>query len=162
MSADQARIGIKLTWHEGDLLTLPVRQVYGFLFEADGRLLLIELDGAYTLPGGKPEHGEELEQTLRRECLEEAQTEIDTLRVVGFQCVEGDHKFWDGTSYLQVRMTGRITRMRPPALDPATGREYERHLVDPRDAPQLLKWGESGLRQVQTAIRLASSAGITT
>jgi hypothetical protein len=50
-------------------------------------------------------------------------------------------------------MVGRIVRMHPTAVDPATGREYERHFVDPHDAPALLNWGESGLQQVQAALR---------
>ncbi len=41
-------------------------------FDRDGRLLLIkEKSGRWDLPGGRVEHGENLQQTLMRECQEE-------------------------------------------------------------------------------------------
>ena len=49
----------KFSWHTDPVPAgLAVRQVYGFLFVPDGRLL-IRLDGTkHTLPGGRPEPGE--------------------------------------------------------------------------------------------------------
>ena len=36
---------------------LEVRQVYGFIFNSVGQILLLEDKGEYSLPGGKPEMG---------------------------------------------------------------------------------------------------------
>lgn len=45
-------------WIESEVpIGLEVRQVYGFIFSPDGRILLLEDEGRYSLPGGKPENG---------------------------------------------------------------------------------------------------------
>ena len=44
--------------------SLEIRQVYGFVFDLDGRILLLEDKGIFNLPGGKPENGESMSETL--------------------------------------------------------------------------------------------------
>lgn len=138
----------KFTWHTSAVPeTLPVRQVYGFLFVPDGRLLL-RLDGRkHSLPGGRPEPGEErYVDILRRETLEEVTVEIDEPHYLGFQCVD------DGFSpYAQVRMAAVVTKVHPPAPDPDNGRIYRRLLVHPCKAGDLLAWGETGYLQAGAA-----------
>ena len=54
--------------------------VKGLVRDNTGRLLFVrERGGAWDLPGGGLEHGEGLEQALRREFREEIQAEIETL-----------------------------------------------------------------------------------
>lgn len=58
-----------------------------------------EGDGFWTLPGGRAEIGEPAEQTLRREMIEEPETEVEILRPLWF--VENFFKF-DGRDYHEI------------------------------------------------------------
>ncbi|GAB3291154.1 NUDIX hydrolase [Parasphingorhabdus pacifica] len=142
----------KFTWCTNEVPDgLPVRQVYGFLFASDGRLL-IRVDGPkHSLPGGRPEPGESTySDILRRESLEEVTVDIDDPHYLGYQCVD------DGIApYAQVRMVSRITRVHPPAPDPDNGRIYRRLLIHPDKAGELLNWGESGHLQAAAAANAA-------
>ncbi|MGI8305713.1 NUDIX domain-containing protein [Saccharopolyspora sp. ASAGF58] len=138
----------KFTWHTNAVPEgLPVRQVYGFLFVPDGRLL-IRLDGnKHSLPGGRPEPGEaEYVDILRRETMEEVTVDIGEPHYLGYQCVD------DGISpYAQVRMAALITTVHPSEPDPDSGRIYRRLLVHPGKAGDLLAWGETGYQQATAA-----------
>jgi ADP-ribose pyrophosphatase YjhB (NUDIX family) len=63
----------------------------------DGKLLAVKMQGEqdvfYLLPGGGQEHGENLHETLKRECVEEAGVEVEVgeLRFVR-DYVEKHHK----------------------------------------------------------------------
>lgn len=144
----------RFTWCASEVPDgLPVRQVYGFLFATDGRLL-IRVDGAkHSLPGGRPEPGESTySEILRREAFEEVTVEIDEPHYLGYQRVD------DGIApYAQVRMVSRISTVHPPAPDPDNGRLYRRLLVHPGKAGDLLNWGESGHLQVAAAADAAVS-----
>lgn len=141
-----------MTWHEQEPpASRPVKQVYGYCFNKQGDILLIDDEGVYGLPGGKPEDSESWEETLRREVLEEAQAKVDSITYLGYQLVEGD----GDTPYAQVRMFARVEELFPVAVDPATGRQYRRTFHKLREACRLLSWGESGRRQIQAAVRLA-------
>lgn len=133
---------------------LEVRQVYGFIFSSDGRILLLEDEGEYNLPGGRPESGENLAKTLIREVLEEVQITISSPTYLGYQLISVEEEF------AQVRLVALIDLVQRAALDPSTGRQYKRLLVPPFQANDLLKWGEAGNQQIASAITLVSKLGI--
>jgi 8-oxo-dGTP pyrophosphatase MutT (NUDIX family) len=58
-----------------------------------GEILLITMDGArWDAPAGRPEPGETLEQTMRRELMEEACARVASARLLGFSvghCISG-------------------------------------------------------------------------
>lgn len=122
---------------------IPIRQVYGFVFEASGRLLLRDDRGRFGLPGGRPEPGEDAVTTLTRECMEETQITIGTPIYLGYQKVTED----DGYFFAQIRMITLIKDILPSAPDPDTGRTYGRVLVPINKVPALLDWGIDGLLQ---------------
>lgn len=68
----------------------------GICVTPNQRLLLISSDGqSWDLPGGRPEAGEDWEQTLRREVLEEACAIVRQAHLLGFsrgRCVGGTEK----------------------------------------------------------------------
>jgi len=134
---------------------LPVRQVYGFIFGLDGRILVQQNEHRHNLPGGKPEAGESLRDTLVREALEENQVLIGSTECLGYQHVGGDEEF------AQVRFTALLDRLLPLAMDPDTGEQYRRLWVPPTLVNELLEWGESGSQQVDCALRAARSLGVT-
>ncbi|GAA4881097.1 MULTISPECIES: NUDIX hydrolase [Saccharopolyspora] len=142
----------RFSWHtEAVPGPLPVRQVYGFLFVPDGRLL-IRLDRTkHSLPGGRPEPGEwRYADILRRETMEEVTLDIAFPHYLGYQLVD------DGISpYAQVRMAAVIIGVHPAAPDPDSGRTYRRLLVHPGKAGDLLAWGETGYLQADAAAAAA-------
>lgn len=133
---------------------LEIRQVYGFIFSSDGRILLLKDEGVFNLPGGKPENSESMLDTLIREAAEEVQITIASPEYLGYQLITLDDE------YAQVRLVALIDKMMPSAPDSDTGRNYLRLLVPPTQSNDLLKWGESGNRQIASAIAAASKLGV--
>jgi 8-oxo-dGTP diphosphatase len=125
---------------------LPVTQVYGFCFRPDGDVLLLETAGGLTLPGGKPEAGEDLVATLRREAMEEARVTLGEIVLIGHQVVEGDASVNQGRPYAQLRAVALLDRVLPPAPDPATGEQYRRRFRPPALAVALLNWTHGAAR----------------
>lgn len=145
-----------LKWFEAVVpVGLEVRQVYGFIFSMDGRILVLEDEGKFNLPGGKPEDSESVSQTLARESLEEGQVIIGTADYLGYQCVEDEEHF------AQVRLVASIEHFLPSDKDPSTGRQYQRLLAPPIELNELLRWEESGNQQVVSAIAAASKFGVS-
>lgn len=66
-----------------------VTSVRCLLFNGDSILVERDLDGVHIVPGGRREEGETLEQTLRREVLEETGWTIDVPRMLG--CLHFHH-----------------------------------------------------------------------
>ena len=141
----------ELTWFDGEPPPdLKITQVYGLLFTDCERLLLfVAQDGNYSLPGGSPEiYDTGIEDTLRREVLEEVNTEINEPVIVGYQTVPGEN-------FAQVRMTAMIREIKPAKPDPATGLTYRRLLAVPEKAIELLGWHDTGAAQVNAAVKIA-------
>ncbi|NJQ01084.1 NUDIX domain-containing protein [Streptomyces zingiberis] len=137
---------------------LPVRQVYGFLFDAEGRVLVQDDEGYHNLPGGKPEFGEDFQATLFRESVEESQVEIGNAVYLGYVRVEEPNL----EPYVQVRMTARITRFLERAPDVSTGRLLRRLMTSVDHASDLLAWGDIGVAQTRAAAAVApAELGIT-
>lgn len=147
-------------WHNGPVPeNLVVKQVYGLAFSHDGRLLLkVEnVDGkkSYSLAGGKPESSDaDHEATLRREFLEEVNTELEAETcVVGYQIVNEPN----GTPpYAQLRLAAKIKNIGSKQPDPDGGEIYDRILVSPKKAIQLLNW-IGGKKMVKQAVKIAKS-----
>jgi 8-oxo-dGTP pyrophosphatase MutT (NUDIX family) len=83
-----------VSWHPPD--DPPLGRPHGAagICVADGdRLVLISGDGVHWgFPAGRPEPGERIEETLRRELWEEACVRVVSARMLGFarsECVEG-------------------------------------------------------------------------
>lgn len=159
----EAIMGI-YTWYNGSVPAgMKVRQVSGLLFSRDGYLLVMgEMKNGqmkYSLPGGHPEREDlNFAATLKREVWEEINTTIAEPILVGYQQVNEQ----DGTSYAQVRMTALIGEIGTARPDIDNGKLYQRLLVPPLKAAELLNWGEVGLLQVKEAMRIvAEHFGIT-
>lgn len=152
-------LDLTIQWINGSLpeAGLTITQVYGFCFDPRGDVLLIEDQGQYSLPGGKPENRETFEETLLREAMEEAQVELVEIYYLGYQLVENDRTMFSGLPYVQVRMVAKINRMFPPSVDPARGRVNNRIICPASRAAELLAWGKRGEEQMIAASRLSST-----
>ena len=132
---------------------MRITQVYGIILDREGRVMLrLEKTAGgirYSLGGGRPEPFDDgIEATCRRELLEEVNTEIETPVYIGYQLVDEE----DGTSpYAQVRMAALIKRIGEKKPDPDNGETYDRYMVSPERAAELLNWGDVGYEQVMKA-----------
>jgi ADP-ribose pyrophosphatase YjhB (NUDIX family) len=105
-------------------------------FTGDARIVLVTWNGVdWSLPGGRPEPGETLEQTLAREVREEACARVIRSRYIGCQRVEELDR--DRIAYYQTRFWARVEldEFRP---------EHEmtaRRLVAPEKFRATLFWG---------------------
>ena len=143
---------------------MEIRQVYGIIFTDDGRVMLITENEAnhikYSLAGGRPEvYDKDMEDTCRRELIEEINTTIDKPIYVGYQLVDEQ----DGTPlYAQVRMAAMIRSVGPIRPDLDNGKIYGRFLTAPDRAAVLLNWGEVGEKQIRRAAEIMKNQfGVT-
>lgn len=143
-------------WFESEVPKgLEIRQVYGFVFNPDGQILLLEDMGIFNLPGGKPENGESMSETLIREAAEEIQIKISFPGYLGYQLIT------TGEEFAQVRLFALIDQILQSKPDPSTGRKYLRLWVPPKQSNALLNWGASGDLQIESAVMAASNLGVT-
>ncbi len=126
----------------------------------DGLVLLAHnLDGYHVLPGGRREAGESLEDTLRREVLEETGWSVRVGRRLGFIVLHHlaprrPEYLWPYPDFVQVVYRSEAVEHRPGATDP-DGYELGAELVAPERA---LSRGFSDLSDVN---RLFLEAALT-
>ena len=142
------------TWYLGTVPAhITVRQIYGIVFSHDGRILLMKDGNTYSLAGGTPEAEDNgIEETLRRELIEEVNVQIDTPYIVGYRLIDEENST---EPYAQVRMASLMAEIMPAKPDPATGRTYKRYLVSPSKAIELLNWQDDGAAQINSAVDVA-------
>lgn len=157
---------LKITWHNGEPpKDMPVRQVYAIAFDIKGRVLLkVENKKdkkVYSMFGGTPEDfDKDRIATLKREFVEEANTTLkDPIYLVGYQKIEGDG---DRPTYAQLRMVALIDKIGQKQPDPDNGETYDRILVAPEKAIELLNWGEVGGQQIKAAYKIVQEKFGTT
>lgn len=89
------------------------------IFDADGRVAVIQTAGGYYLPGGGAEAGETVEQSLRREVAEECGCDVVIRRRLG----EGVQLvFAEGEGYFEKRCVffeASLGAMQAAPLDPS-------------------------------------------
>ncbi len=96
-----------LKWSESnkissDHISLEVKQVYGWIITKDEHLVLVSKDNIkWQFPGGKPNMGENLLQTLTREVYEETSLNISNMKkeFFGYYEISSQGK----PSFLQIR-----------------------------------------------------------
>ena len=149
------------TWHDGKVPeNMEITQVYGLIFSKDGRLLLLvdrsEHGIKYSLPGGQPEVCDlSIEETAIREIKEEMNITIKNPIIIGYQKVDEQNGF---VPFAQVRVTGLIDSIGVIRPDIDNGKIYDRLLISPLKAVDLLKWGEVGYSQIKTAMAVATKS----
>jgi hypothetical protein len=131
---------------------VPVVQVYGWLVDDAGRVLVQDTGERFNLPGGSPEPGDaDMAATVVREAMEESQVMVTEVVYLGYEQVQRA-----GRPHALVRMMGRIGEFHPRRPDPDGGRLFRRLMTSLAEAPGLLGWGSSGVAQAQTATQIAA------
>lgn len=154
----------KYIWHEEDFPAEgEVAQIQAVLMTADGRVLVRIKNGEARLSGGTPEiEDTDLEETLRREVLEEASAEIDKIAYLGHQEAIRD---WDDEEEvaLQSRMVALVTEILPAQPDPDSNGTwtYGRELLPRAEAISAYEksFGEIGRILIDLAYARAEELG---
>jgi 8-oxo-dGTP pyrophosphatase MutT (NUDIX family) len=138
---------------------LSVRQVYAWILNDHGCVLLLEMPDGWNLPGGSPEVTDsDWEATLRRESLEEADVTLREIVPLGYQEV----RFGDAEPFAQLRAAAQVDDWQDATPDPDNGLVYRRVWVPLDQANDVLGWGESGHVQALAAARIGLNVyGVT-
>lgn len=145
---------ISYKWCNGEVPTgIEIKQVYGIVFNADGNIFLRIDNGIYKLTGGRPEiEDKSIEDTLKREFIEEANITIKNIHLLGYQLVDENSEV---KPYAQVRMIAQIDKIFDNRPDLDNGKLYKRVFKSPKETINLLNWGEVGKKQIEEAVKLA-------
>lgn len=132
---------------------IEVKQVYGIVFSNDGKVVLRVENGKYKLTGGRPNDEDvSLEDTLKREYLEELNIEIKDIKYLGYLLVEEDDE-----KYAQVRMIARINKIGINRPDLDNGKIYKRFMGSQVNVKKYLKYEDlAGNKMIDDALELAN------
>ena len=131
-----------------------IKQVYGIIFNDEGKIIIINTVGNWQVPGGKPENEESFQETLIRESIEEADIEIEDIIPLGYQKVEEINDNINGTPFYQLRYFAKIKNINESTIDPATGKIPERKFILPEEFLNYCPWGEIGKYIVDKANKI--------
>lgn len=101
----------------------------------------------WTLPGGKVEAGESLEQTLLREVAEETNMSVISSTPIGYQEVFRE----DGTSVIQLRSVCVVEPMGEFVAD-KDGSITKIKCIDAKEWSEYVHWGDVGKRILERAL----------
>jgi 8-oxo-dGTP diphosphatase len=130
-------------------------QVYGWLFDVHGRVLVQQSSTGFHLPGGCPRPGDrDPHATLVRQAEEESQADVKASAILGYEENEGS----GGRPVALVWMVGRLGGLLSDRWAPGRARVSARRLTDLPTAMRLLGWDEvrrsQGRAAGQAAMRL--------
>lgn len=136
----------------------PITQVYGIVFNDSGEILVCRSgsEDKWQIPGGKPEIGETLEESLKRELIEEVDVTVSKIFPLGAQMVEeeidGEYKL---SSY-QLRFVAILDELLDQTVDPDETKNviWERKFVPSNEVTSYVKWGEIGAAMFHDAVHI--------
>jgi ADP-ribose pyrophosphatase YjhB (NUDIX family) len=139
---------IKVEWFEADSINnfpdIVWQQVYA-ITNVDGRVgLVYDATGTSNLPGGKTEDGETIEQTLKREIVEEMNYAVVDWRPLGYQRLTNPA----GDSVYQVRVYAKIEKIGDFIADIGGG-VIGHKFVDLAQLNNEIDYGKVGLRMIE-------------
>lgn len=130
-----------------DIPNLPWQQVY-IIGNYEGKVpVVVYPDEKDNLPGGKTEHGETLEHTMRREVEEELNMQVAAWEPLGYQVCT--RKGIDEITY-QFRVYATLEKIGDFTHDPG-GRIIGHRLVKLRDLNNVIGYGDIGERLIASA-----------
>ncbi len=142
----------KLVWNDCDsfdeIKDKDLQQSYGVCFY-NQKLVVVNNNGKWGLPGGHIESDETPEVALEREVVEESNMKVLKQVPIGYQEVIKP----DGTSDFQLRSFCLVEPIGEFISDPA-GSVTEIKMIDPKDYKNYFNWGKIGDRIMDRAMEL--------
>jgi len=133
-----------------------VKQVYGFIFNEDGELLIVKCgEDPWGLPGGTPEPGDKSwEDTLKREVDEEANVEIKDIVPAGYiTSTYLGTKTTTAKIGSMIRAVALVKSFKKRAIDPASGVINEMKFIPVKEFLNYCKWGKNGKAQLKIMLQ---------
>jgi len=143
---------ILVDWYEvTNKQTIPDldwQQVYA-IGNLNGKVPLVTNAGSekpYNLPGGKTEPGESIEQTLKRELIEECNMRVISWQPLGYQILTEPN----GKKVAQFRVYAELEKIGEFAKDPA-GSVTKNTLVEINEVNDKISYGDVGELMIELA-----------
>ena len=133
-----------------------VVQAYGFVFDEDGKLCIINCTGKWCLPGGTVEdYDESFERTLIREIDEEADLDIKNIKEIGcFKITPLSDNCERKEIHHILRYVAEVDKIKEQSIDPAIGKIPERKFIEPKDFLKHVHWKDNGEFQLKKALEV--------
>ena len=132
-----------------------VRQCYGFVFDKEERLCIINCGGkqGWCLPGGTVEiYDKTFKDTLIREVNEEADLDLKDIKKVGY--IKIIPKENPREIHYALRYVAKVKKIKPQTIDPACNIIPKRKFILPSEFIDYVNWGENGKFQLQKALNV--------
>jgi len=130
-----------------------IEQVYGFIFDNGGKILLVNINNKWGLPGGTPEtYDANWKETLKREVLEEADVEIENI-IPGFYLIFKGLDNKKAIKGIAVRCIANVKSVKSRTIDPATNKINKRKFVSKDQFIKSCHWGKNGEIQLKLALK---------
>ena len=137
---------LTLTWHESNKIPTDkkISQVSAFCLDSKNNVLIIKNKHGWGIPGGHPEEGETIYESLKREIKEEADAIItDNFNLIGYVEVQDpDNNSIEGRHYLQLRFICYIEKISDFKAEFET---FDRQLVKPGELPKYISWMQTSV-----------------
>lgn len=132
-----------------------IKQIYALVIDRYTNVLICREDAnsPWQLPGGKPENGESIIETVNRELLEEVDVETRTIVDLGYNEVIN---LQTSEKYYQLRLIAFLHKELEQTPDPDKKIIWERKWVPLREVKEYIKWGNAGDAMFDDAINLIS------
>ena len=120
-----------------------LKNAHAYCFNKRGELLICKKPGEdWSIPGGKIESGESIEEALRREIDEEVSITIKNIEYIGTVHID----WLDGfkSSVQMARFFALIDKEKEITIDPATKSIWERKYIQPNEFSKYVKWDKIG------------------
>lgn len=148
----------KLDWHKNtDFNKLDnIVQVYGYIFDDKGRLLIVNPKTTWRLPGGHLEKEDKtFEQTLIRESDEEADVDIEKIVPLGYIKVTPLDKNTTEKIHYLLRYVAKLKKVKKQTIDIAEGVINDRKFINVKDFSKYCPWGKIGELMLSQAVELS-------
>ena len=147
----------RLKWHKDINFNKldNITQVYGYIFDNKGKVLIVNPKSTWRLPGGHSEpEDKNFEGTLIREADEEADVDIKNIVPLGYIKVTPLDKNSTEIIHYLLRYVASIKSVKKQTIDIAEGIINDRKFIEVKNFSKYCPWGKMGEEILSEAVKL--------